>query len=215
MKVFRDLNIYVDKERTDLFVQKIGSILDDGWIRDIEAEKRSNELGEYEFVYFTCTAQNNRNAALLALVRRDENMLYVSNVVPKGKDEFSYDEYNFIVEEFYNRFVSPVARELDIKAELTADEEGMEDWISAISFKKLKRFSVAANKSTGSSHPLDKRRWLDFLVNVHHEHRNLHSSQIERWLIEVEHWPEDIAIDLSIEYEFAMNLLDFKEGING
>ena len=102
---------------------------------------------------------------------------------------------------------------MNIKVELTSNEKNMEDWISENSLKKLKLFSIAANKSTGSAHPLDKKRWLDFLISIHHEHRNLNSSQLQRWLIEVENWPEDIAVDLSIEYEFAMNLLDFKEGI--
>lgn len=212
MRVFRNLNIYVGKEQTDLFVQKIESILDDGWIRDTEAEKGSDEFGKYGFVYFTCTAKDNRNAALLALVHRDDNMLYVSNIVPKEKHELSYDEYNYILQEFYNRFVCPVSQETGIKSELTSSDEDIGDWISEPSLQKLKCFSVAANKSTGSSHPLDKRRWLDFLVTVHQEHRNLHSSQLQRWLIEVEDWPEDIAVDLAIKYEFAMDLLDFQEG---
>lgn len=213
MKIFRDLFIHITGEQTDSFIEKIDGILDDGWIHDTEAEKESEEFAEYDFIYFSCTAKDNRNSALLAFARKDEEVLYVSNIVPKDKPELSCDEYNCILEEFCNRFIVPVSEELKIKVDLTTNDENMEDWISEAYFKKLRLFSVAANKSTGSAHPLDQKRWLDFLVSVHHEHRNLHSSQLQRWLVEVENWPEDVAVDLSIEYQFAMNLLDFKEGI--
>ncbi len=213
MKIFRELYIYLTKEQTDSFVRKIEGMLDDGWVHDTEAEKKSAELAEYDFIYFACTAKDGRNSALLAFARKDEGSIYVPNIVPKAKNELSRDDYNCILEEFYNRFILPVSEKLEIKVELTSDEKNMEDWISEASSKKLKLFSVAANKSTGSSHPLDQKRWLDFLVSVHQEHRNLHSTQLQRWLIEVENWPEDVAVDLSIEYEFAMDLLDFKEGI--
>lgn len=213
MRVFRDLFVYINRERTDLFIKKIEDMLEDGWIHDTEAEKRSEGLGEYEFIYFVCTEKGERNSALLAFARKDETVIYVSNIVPKDKHELSHDEYNNILEEFFNRFVSPVSKELKIKVELTENEKNLEDWISEGSIKKLRLFSVAANKSTGSAHPLDQKRWLDFLISVHHEHHNLHSSQLQRWLIEVENWPEDIAVDLAVEYEFAMNLLDFKEGV--
>lgn len=213
MKVFRDLFIQITREQVDSFIKKIEGVLDDGWVHDIEAEKKSEDLAEYNFIYFVYAAKDDRNSALLAFARKDKGVIYVSNIVPKDKHELSRDEYNRILEEFYNRFILPISEELNIKVELTTNEENMEDWISGDSFKKLKLFSVAANKSTGSAHPLDQKRWLDFLVSVHHEHRKLHSSQIQRWLIEVENWPEDVAVDLSIEYEFAMNLLDYKEGI--
>ncbi len=213
MKVFRDLFVYINREQTESFIKKIEALLDDGWIHDTEAEKNAEGFGEYEFIYFVCTEKGERNSALLAFARKNVDIIYVSNIVPKDKHELSRDEYNSILEEFFDRFVLPVSKELNIKVKLTTNEKNMEDWISEDSFKKLRLFSVAANKSTGSAHPLDQKRWLDFLISVHHEHHNLHSSQLQRWLIEVENWPEDVAIDLSIQYEFAMNLLDFKEGV--
>ena len=107
-----------------------------------------------------------------------------------------------------------MVEEIGLKASLSPDEENIENWISEESVKKLKKFSVAANKSTGSAHPLDRKRWFDFLITVHHEHNKLDVSQLSRWLIECEHWPEDIAHELAMEYEFAMGLLDFRKGIS-
>jgi len=214
MKVFRDLFIYVNRDNTSKFIARLEEKLSDGWIRDADAEKRTVKLINDEFFYFTCTATDDRNAALLALMRWDEQTLYVSNIVPQNPLRLSYSQYNFILEEFYERFVKPVVEEMDLKASLSPDEVNIENWISEESVKKLKNFSVAANKSTGSAHPSDLKRWFDFLITVHHEHNNLDVSQLSGWLIECEHWPEDIAHELVMEYEFAMGLLDFREGIS-
>lgn len=213
MKTFRDVTIPLDAEHKKPFVEDIKKILNDGWIHDAEEEARLNEYGFGEYVCFACMAKEGRNAALLAFMYRDDNALYLTNIVPREKTQLSYDEYNFIAEKFYNRFVFPVTEKLRIKAELTSDNENMEDWISESSSGKLKLFSDVANKSTGSMHPLDQRRWLDFLITVHQEHKNLHGAQLKRWLLEVEHWPQDMAHNLTVEYEFAMDLLDFKEGL--
>lgn len=214
MKVFRDLFIYVNRDNTSKFIVRLEEKLGSGWIRDTDAEKRTVKLINDEFFYFTCIAKDERNAALLALMRRDEQTLYVSNIVPQEPLRLSYDQYNSILEEFYERFVKPVVEEMGLKASLSHDEANIENWISEKSVKKLKKFSVAANKSTGSAHPLDRKRWFDFLITVHHEHNNMDVSQLSSWLIECEHWPEDIAYELAIEYEFAMGLLDFRERIS-
>lgn len=213
MKTFRDVTIRLDAEQKGLFVEEIKGILNDGWIHDAEEEARLNKFGFGEYVCFACMAKEGRNAALLAFIYRDDSTLYLTNIVPREKTELSYDEYNLIAEEFYNRFVIPVTEKIRIKAELTSDDVNMEDWISKSSMGKLKFFSDVANKSTGSMHPLDQERWFDFLITVHQEHKNLQGAQLKRWLLEVEHWPEDMAHELTVQYEFAMDLLDFKEGL--
>ena len=212
MKVFRDLFIYVNRDNTSKFIARLEEKLSDGWIRDTDAEKKTVKLINDDFFYFTCTAKDERNAVLLALMRRDEQTLYVSNIVPQEPLRLSYGQYNFILEEFYEHFVKPVVEEMGLKASLSSDEENIENWISEESVKKLKKFSVAANKSTGSAHPSDLKRWFDFIITVHHEHNNLDVSRLSGWLIEREHWPEDIVHELAMEYEFAMGLLDFSVG---
>lgn len=41
MKVFRDLYVHIDIKQINLFIEKIETALDDGWIHDTEAEKKS------------------------------------------------------------------------------------------------------------------------------------------------------------------------------
>ena len=72
----------------------------------------------------------------------------------------------------------------------------------------LRRFSAAANKATGSSHPLDRTRWFAFLLSVHGVTPSLDADRLARWLVEVEGWSDDKAHDLVVEYEFGLALLD-------
>ncbi len=73
---------------------------------------------------------------------------------------------------------------------------------------KPNRFSVAANKSTGASHPLDRRRWIDVILTSHKSGRQLDECLLSRSLRERGGWSPDRASDLAGEYEFALELLD-------
>lgn len=72
---------------------------------------------------------------------------------------------------------------------------------------KLRRFSGAANKSTGASHPSDERRWFDFIVAVHRAGDKLDAARLARWLHEAEGWDEDSAHKLAGNYETSLALL--------
>jgi hypothetical protein len=72
----------------------------------------------------------------------------------------------------------------------------------------LRRFSRSANKSTGAAHPWTGARWYAFIIATHHTSKRLDTDQLVRWLVEVEHWSEDIAHELAIDYEFALGLLE-------
>ena len=85
----------------------------------------------------------------------------------------------------------------------------IDDIVSELVAKKLKIFSAVANKSTGAAHPLDRRRWMDFLVEAHRSETDLSPSMLRRWMCEVEGWSEDIASELTCDYETSRELLNY------
>src|SRR3546814_8731568 len=72
----------------------------------------------------------------------------------------------------------------------------------------FRSFSAAANKATGASHPLDQRRWFDFIISAHRSGKDIGTDRLARWLHEVEGWDEDSAHRLAGEYERCKELLD-------
>lgn len=144
-----------------------------------------------------------------ALVLWEEPQGYkVSNIVPRNVGELTIDQYNAILQDFITKVAQPAAQGGVFTIESTAPNQGPQDWMDANAADSLRRFSGAANKSTGASHPLDERRWYQFLIDAHGAAKRATPDQLARWLVEVEHWPEDTARELAINYEFALGLLE-------
>jgi hypothetical protein len=128
--------------------------------------------------------------------------------VPCELGELSYDEYNHIVDEFAE-ICQPIAKSMGFKVRKSSEDQTLEDWISGSSAKKLRLFSAAANKSTGTSHPRDQERWYEFVVSIVDNGDPLDASTLVCWLVEEGGWPEDIAHQLAIEYEQETGLLKY------
>lgn len=132
----------------------------------------------------------------------------VTNIVPSKMHSLTERQYNAVLADFVQNVVSPAVPEGEIR--LSKDKEGPLDWTSEAAATALWTFSRAANKSTGSSHPMDRDRWLAFVVEHHRSGRDaLSPSRLARWLVEADCWPDDTAHDLAIEFESSIELLNY------
>lgn len=213
MEVFRDLFIRGEADRLALTLEAIERSLSDGWTRDRLSEDRLRPVtGRTKPIYcFACSRAGRRPAATLFLTQRDPGTLSVSNVVPQQQHQLSHGEYNALVEEFYERFVRPCSASTGVEVELTDTQVDLGHWLSPLAAEKLRTLSAAANKSTGSSHPNDQERWIDFVLAAHREGSRLDAPSLRRWLIEVEGWSPEVADQLAVEYDFGRELLAFSD----
>lgn len=207
MKVFKDLEIEVPTNKRNEFLTGLERALPAGWIRDRKAEENTPSATEDIFYYFVCPPAGERLAALVALVARDDRVMYVSNIVPRDVSELKYDQYNYILDEFADKCVMPVADKMNLRVIRSSGQATLESWVSPDTAKKFHTFSALANKSTGTSHPNDKERWYEFIIAVVRNHDNLHSSSLARWLVEEDGWDADTAEAMAIEYEQEIGLL--------
>jgi hypothetical protein len=213
MEIFRELFLRGERERLVAAAEAIEPALSDGWKGDREAEAKVRSIGDDRPEYcFTCSRSGDRQAALVFITEREPGVFYVANVVPNERSRLSHIKYNAILEEFYERYVRPCAKQAGVQAELTPSHVDLEHWLSQTAAQKLRRFSTAANRSTGSSHPSDRDGWMDFVITAHHERSSLTASSLRRWLVEVDGWPPEVADRLAIEYEFSRELLGFADG---
>lgn len=128
--------------------------------------------------------------------------------MPQNVGELGIAKYNAILRDFVAMIAEPAARTGDFKVELSSPHQSLDDWLDSEPAVALRRFSRLANKSTGAAHPMDRDRWYAFLIAVHHTSKRLDTDQLVRWLVELEHWSEDKAHELAIDYEFALGLLE-------
>jgi hypothetical protein len=206
LKEFKNLTITGDPAACATFVDQISGQLTEGWRRAKGLEESIPESGN--LACFACEAAPGRAAAALWIASRTGGGLYVSNIVPMGQQQLRYDEYNVVLDEFVNRFARAVADRLGLTLVVTDGVLRIESKLSPAAFDALKSFSIGANKSTGSSHPMDADRWFAFVVLAHKDRSPLASDDLGRWL-RSEGWDDDQAFGLIVEYEQFRNLLRF------
>lgn len=207
MKVFQDLTIRGEFPALESFVREIEASLTDNWVRNKPMEENARPLDPSPTWCFAFAGRESEPAAFLWLAYRKPGELYVPNVVPAEAGRLTREQYNRIVQEFYEEFVKEAARKAGVRADLGRDRVELEDLLSKDTAQALRRFSGLANKSTGSSHPRDRIRWEEFVISAHREEATLAPDELARWLVEEQQWPSDQASDLAIEYEEAMSLL--------
>ncbi|MGK9236351.1 hypothetical protein KXS07_31505 [Inquilinus limosus] len=160
-----------------------------------------------EVLAFERDASGGIESVGLVLWSRDEG-LEVTNIVPRRVSELGIRGYNAALEDFVARVAKPAAAATGYIVESSAAQQVLDDWLPAEAAGALRRFSAAANKATGSTHPMDRKRWFAFLISVHGAEAEFSTDLLVRWLTEVEGWSDDNAHDLAIEYEFGLALLD-------
>jgi hypothetical protein len=205
MKVFRNLNLIGTASEQTRLIDLVEQQLSNGWVRDREREAELKSRSGYDYTTFTCSKTASRPAAELSFVTDENGDLNVSNIVPKGLGELSEDQYNAILEEFLTRFIEHAAKELDIQIITTPAEKSIDNAMSLEMSKLLKQFS-ATGKASGGKHPLDERKFLNFIVQAHHERSLLDETELTELLLE-DGWSDSRAAELSSKYGFGRDLL--------
>jgi hypothetical protein len=206
--VFKDMVLRGSIESRDAVVSALKAAATAPWRFDAEgsADAARNALGEAGIMIFERAEDSALPAARLVLWPNEDGF-YVPNVVPTSAGELTIAAYNSLLSEFADAIARPIARRFGWSVGMTSAEQGLEDWLASDAAAALKRFSAAANKSTGASHPMDERRWFDFIIAVHRLGGDIGTDRLVRWLHEAEGWDETIAHNLASEYERGIALL--------
>jgi hypothetical protein len=207
MKAFRDLKLIGSASEQERLISLIEQQLSKGWTRDREREAELKSRSGYDYVNFICSETLSRPAAVLSFIADENGYLYVCHIVSKAHGQLEKDSYNSILEEFVTQFVEPAAKGLDIQILTTPGERTIDNSMSPELSQLLKRFSAAANKSSGGTHPLDERRFFDFIVQAHNERALLNETELRGLLVD-DGWFSRYAEELSSKYLFGRDLLN-------
>ena len=91
--------------------------------------------------------------------------------------------------------------------------------------KRLEAFCNSANKTTGSSHPSDEKRWFDFICQTVEDSQTFDYDTLLRFLMDEEYWgkrsldnvesmgrfawDEQHASELALEYDNYVRILQY------
>ena len=208
LEVFKDLTIYGDGDPGP-FIEAATTQLPRAWTRNWERENELKKVAltsEDRYVAFSRASSDGIPAATVFLTQSGST-LKVTNIVPQKLGSLTYAQYNVILDDFVSQIARPAVDRLGFRMDLTPGHLPITHWLSEEAARRLKRFSGAANKATGSTHPMDFKRWVAFLIQTHREDWRLDVETLARWLTEEEGWGEEEAAKLSMEFEFARDLL--------
>jgi hypothetical protein len=169
------------------------------------------ENKEYPNYYlFNYSGEKYPSADLTIL--KDDCSDKVVNIIPQKKHELSYDEYNGLLDLFYSDIKQDKFPNLEFIIS-KSDELHPQDILKNETIIALSSFADTANKSTGSAHPSDMKKWCNFICTAfkNNDYKNLSEYYLENFLIEDYNWPSDKAVNLVIEYTFAIELLKYWE----
>lgn len=174
------------------------------------APEREAELDDHgldtDVLVFNREAADGVPAGSLFLWGNEEGYS-VTNIVPIEVGEIGESGYNAILQDFERTLARPAAEATGYTVAMTSATQSIDDWLAADVAGALRRFSALANKSTGSSHPLDRERWFKFCILAHSTSSQFDTTQLVRWLVQVEGWSYEKAEDLALDYEYARDLL--------
>lgn len=210
MKTFCDLYLHLNGNDIDEVVQKFAHQCQPPWQRRSDKEKELASLGEKYFCFERGEKPGSPSAALF-LCSKDDGTWRVANIVPVSVGQLSYKQYNEMLEDFLESIINPAIKDTTVEAEMTSHEITIGSVAGEEVEKALDRFSIVANKSTGSAHPSDRRLWFEFLSLANESTTELRTNLAIRALIE-RGWSEERAYELGLEFEFADELLSYVRG---
>jgi len=202
MKNFRDFYLKGSQENLLKFITTVAKHITGDW------ELGNNSRFKEDFIVFKYLGDRVNKASVFLYIKNiDESQFSITNIIPMEKSNLNFDEYNEVLVKCINECIIPYADECHLTYELTSENVDLEKYMSSESANKLRTFSRAANKSTGSSHPSDEKRWNSFICQTLKDgHENV-TSILKRWLTEEDGWDDEQAFKLVIQYEQGISLL--------
>lgn len=210
MEVYRELTITLKDTDVEAFISALEEQIKGEeclWKRDTVREKDFTDTGRQYLFCFDFRGKEGLHETILYLgLDKSEREFRVSNI-GSMYTTLNYPEYNRVIEDFVETILKPVSLALNIKYEISPDNVSAEDLFGAEAAELLKQFASFANKSTGSTHPADQKRWFDFIIAAHKAQRGIDPRVLYRLLREEYAWSDKLASELLIEYEQALALL--------
>lgn len=208
MKTYGELQVKLNGLTPDEFGERAEAAAANGWARDRSNDREMRRSDGGTWFTFALTGHMSLPSAFLFLRDKSPGVLYVPNVISPARDRLNYDQYNDTLKSFRDSVLARIEPQDSIEYDLTGETIDLSTQLPNEVYKRLRAFSVAANKNTGSSHPFDRERWMDFLIATVEARAPLNPQTLARWLVEESQWDADQASRLAEEYEFGRELLE-------
>lgn len=223
MHIYKELSFVGNKPALDNFKAIAPTLARGNW----KYEHNDRMMDYIAFDYLGDKADQAKVSIYYGKDSWRQGYIKVGNIVPLQKNQLSIEEYNTVLDLFYEEVIVPNLSKLQ-GLRIIGPESDIFDplkYISKEALNKLERFCNAANKSTGSSHPCDEERWFDFICQTVEDDRTFDYDTIYRFLMDEDYWgkkeegfigavghfawDEEHADELATEYDNYVRILTY------
>jgi hypothetical protein len=176
-----------------------------GWeFLDTQSEEYASLTGESSCVLLKV---GNKHSPAVAITVKENNIFYITNIVPKENGEMSMAEYNDVAKQFAVDVVKfAKTHKLKIEIKTTRECIGLSEIISGDKTREL--FERYLNLFPGSYHPLDIERLDKFIcATSRYSRRKVRLDLLRDWLIAEKKWSEEDASRCVSRIETGLSIL--------
>lgn len=138
----------------------------------------------------------------------DLNAVVIVNIIPMKESnisEIDCIEYNKLLDSFRNKVFRLIQEQNGNNI-----EENSEDYeISDIIPKSFDKLNTWLNLYPLSGHPLDERRWCDFVIALHTNHEELTLDDFKKYIQEQYKWNEETIEKFALKLKYQREILDY------
>ncbi len=145
---------------------------------------------------------------LIICTDNSKNGVSIVNIVPmpeSGVSHIGYSEYNKILDTFRDKVFYKIINDSHNRISENTEDYSIEEVIP-YSFSKLNTW---LSNYPLSGHPLDERRWYDFVISLHENNENLSIDVFKKYIQEKYNWEEDVVESFALKLESQLDLLDY------
>jgi len=213
MKTYQNLEIHLEhSENQNFFIRNLKELIDNSeWKnrQDFVNNYKKNTFSKEKEILCVETPEYTFDDKKIkgAVWLWDYNGFYeVFNIIPLLGNSLDYDQYNFLLNEFYKKFIENLAKKYNAKIVISEPIKKLINTIGEDAYNALESFSIGANKTTGNTHPFDFKRWCEFIFIIFRNDIEIGVDELIFWL-EENGWDSDMANRLGLEFEYSLNLL--------
>lgn len=210
MHRFRPLRIAGSPGDLEALFLRVDERCPSHWHRD-HSRDRDGGLGGRQ-IYFLRAAKDGLPQVRLGLLMHDAaeglQMIDMTSLLPTSdRVRLTEEQDSLVVDDFIRGVLQPSIGSRPITVSTQPLDVDITTFVNHDSvLKRLRRFSSAANKSSGRSHPMDSKRWLDFVIAAHEHRVDIPIDVFTDWLV-TDGWPARTADDLVRDHEYGRQLL--------
>lgn len=216
IEVHQNLTLTGEASKLTEIKRELEEFSSSSWKFDKNLSKRTRERSDKESILcFICEETSNFPAAQVVLWPNADGY-YLANIVQlKYIKKLEIKKYNSILNSFKTIVLEKIASKFEYTIDISSRFQSPKEWFSQKTLIALEKYLASANRSEGTVHSSDQKRWNDFIIAYYNDNENYIQPSLldffRRWLSECQYFDINTAEELISGFDTGLQLIKRRE----